>query len=98
MQEIEAANQAHVKLMAQYHGRVMVVPNGYAHAVVNAQPCLKLTFDKLVFGDLPAMAFIKSEFMCKLFPWRMQVDYVSGVMHVAEWIHSRELKIKGFVA
>lgn len=46
----------HTRVVWQHHGDAVTVPVGWSHFVANAQPCIKVAFDRLICGNLAKAA------------------------------------------
>lgn len=69
----------YVQLVEQKHGDVVEVNPGWAHAVINVKPCLKLAYDRLIQKDMPLCALIHHLLHSKLF-YNMNAPDYSGAI------------------
>ena len=76
--------QQRVTLLEQRHGDTVAIQAGYAHAVVNLQPCIKLAFDFVTKETLPHVLTANAMLGCRAFGPLRSRDYVDAPGCLAE--------------
>lgn len=74
----------HVQLVQQKHGDVVVVPPGWAHAVVNARECLKIAYDRMVPEDIVKVAVVHHEYHSRVYAGVNAPDYSSALHYMVD--------------
>jgi hypothetical protein len=75
MKALQAGCPEYVRLEYQCHGDIMRVPMGWAHAVLNLRPCIKVAFDVVEEAMLPMIALMQTLIGSAVFGQRSAEDY-----------------------